>query len=361
MAIANVLLGYGGAPKETVLTASDGSSNSRFGFAVSMSKDGNFLAVGAPQIFSVYIFTRSGSSWSQSAKLSSPTGTGQFGYSVSLSDDGSRLVVGDYWNELARVYTRSGSSWSLTGTATPIGGLGSLDFGMSVAISGDGSHFAVGATKVVHFFNLSGSTITGQARLDALGLTTETVGLGSSLALDSTGVVAVGGCPQADAFGTDSGQLIVFTRSGSTWAAARTLRYDPVTGTTPGLLLGTSVAINSSGTTVEGGAPGWMEGRGASFTFTLSNGSWSNGSAWWDYGAPSARGKSVALDSTGARTAASGNDAVIVAGGGLPNVRVSKPAGEGFGRQVSLSGDGKILAVGADNWNSNQGRVYVYG
>lgn len=348
MAIANVLLGYGAGLKETVLTASDGSSNSRFGYAISMSKDGNYLAVGAAIATpdATYVFSRSGSTWSQMQKINTKGGY------VAMNADGTRMVVSSYssFDNEARLYTRSGSTWSLTGT---------VPYSGPVAISGDGQHFGVAHGIYVDFYSVSGSTITARGQVNSYPYVGAT-GI-MSMDMDYTGSVCVVGTPEADVSGIDSGRLITLNRSGSTWTAAQVLWYNPPTGSAAGLLLGTSVAINSAGTTIEGGAPGYMEGRGASFTFTLSGGSWSNGSAWWDYGEPSARGKSVALDSTGARTAASGNDAVVVAGGGLSKILVGKPAGEGFGRQVSMSGDGKILAVGADNWNSNQGRVYVYG
>jgi hypothetical protein len=86
---------------------------------VSLSADGNGLAVGAigedsnttginsdqtnnsaSSSGAAYVFTRSGTSWSQQAYVkASDTGAGDlFGQSVSLSGDGSTLAVGAWAN-----------------------------------------------------------------------------------------------------------------------------------------------------------------------------------------------------------------------------------------------------------------------
>jgi O-antigen ligase len=87
-----------------------------FGYAVSLSADGNTLAVGAygeassttginstpnesaSYAGAVYVFTRSGSTWAQQAyvKASNTGGYDYFGTSVSLSADGNTLAVGAY-------------------------------------------------------------------------------------------------------------------------------------------------------------------------------------------------------------------------------------------------------------------------
>ena len=84
-----------------------------FGVSVSLSADGNTLAVGATgedssttginstpdelasQSGAVYVFTRSGSAWTQQAyvKAANTGGYDYFGWSVSLSADGNTLAV----------------------------------------------------------------------------------------------------------------------------------------------------------------------------------------------------------------------------------------------------------------------------
>lgn len=96
------------------------------GFAVGLSSDGNTLisagngdnnAVGA-----VWVFTRSGTMWSQQGfKL---VGTGYVGQSsqgtsVSISADGNTFVMGGYGdnNSIGAlwVFTRTGTSWAQVG------------------------------------------------------------------------------------------------------------------------------------------------------------------------------------------------------------------------------------------------------
>src|SRR5579864_4347071 len=96
----------------------------RFGHMVSLSQDGNTLAISAhfeasaakgingdqtdksiPQAGAVYVFTRTGNTWSQQAyikasntgeaeKGNQPADGDQFGFSIGLSGDGNNLAVG---------------------------------------------------------------------------------------------------------------------------------------------------------------------------------------------------------------------------------------------------------------------------
>jgi hypothetical protein len=100
-----------------------------------------------------WIYTRSGGVWSQQAPKLVGTGTvGQArqGQSVSLSADGNTAIVGgpnDNSNAGAVwVYTRSGSAWTQQGSKlVGTGALGgSVEQGVSVALSGDGNTAIVG-------------------------------------------------------------------------------------------------------------------------------------------------------------------------------------------------------------------------
>ena len=100
--------------QQAYIKASNSGADDEFGYSVSLSGDGNSLAVGARYEDSnakgvggtqdggsddsgaVYFFTRSGSTWQQQAYIkASNTGAGdEFGFSVSLSADGNSLAVG---------------------------------------------------------------------------------------------------------------------------------------------------------------------------------------------------------------------------------------------------------------------------
>jgi len=101
--------------QQAYVKASNASAGDRFGFSLALSADGNSLAVGAYQEDSnatgidgnqandlavnsgaVYVFSRSGSTWSQQAyvKASNTAANDNFGYAVALSGDGNTLAVG---------------------------------------------------------------------------------------------------------------------------------------------------------------------------------------------------------------------------------------------------------------------------
>jgi hypothetical protein len=83
-----------------------------------------------------YVFTSSGSTWTQQAKLTASDGAANndFGFSVALS--GSTALVGAFGNNsgtgAAYVFVRSGSTWTQQAKLASSGG----GFGNSVTLSG---------------------------------------------------------------------------------------------------------------------------------------------------------------------------------------------------------------------------------
>jgi hypothetical protein len=101
--------------RQAYLKASNPDSSDYFGFSVAVSGDGDTVAVGArledsnatgvggaqgddsaQAAGAVYVFTRSGTEWSQQAyvKASNTDADDEFGWSVALSSDGATLAVG---------------------------------------------------------------------------------------------------------------------------------------------------------------------------------------------------------------------------------------------------------------------------
>lgn len=87
----------------TKLLAGDGSNEDRFGSKIVISGDGSTIAVGAPyndeiaeNSGAVYIFTKSGNSWIQEAKLlhSDREKDDLFGSTLSINEDGSTVAIG---------------------------------------------------------------------------------------------------------------------------------------------------------------------------------------------------------------------------------------------------------------------------
>jgi len=132
------------------LTASDAEANDLFGYSTSIS--GDYAIIGAYQddfdskadAGSAYIFVRSGSSWSQQDKLTASDAAEEdfFGWSVAIS--GNYAIVGvlkddDAGTDAGSTYSflRSGSSWSQKAKITASDEVGGDYFGYSVSINGD--------------------------------------------------------------------------------------------------------------------------------------------------------------------------------------------------------------------------------
>jgi len=133
------------------LTASDGATGDEFGFSVALS--GDTALIGAPTVDiganlnqgSVYVFVRSGSTWSQQSKLTASDGAAGdwFGYQVALSSDTALVgatndtIGANAYQGSAYVFTRSGTTWSQQAKLTASDGAADDQFGNSVALSGD--------------------------------------------------------------------------------------------------------------------------------------------------------------------------------------------------------------------------------
>ncbi len=260
-----------------------------FGRSVALSADGDTALIGAPraneQRGAAWVFTRSGSAWSQfGGRLTGGAeakGNGSFGRSVALSADGETALVGSPQNGsdhgAAWAFTRSASSFDQLGAAlTGAEEIGAGHFGRSVALSSDGSTALIGApgdsgsAGAAWAFVRSGAGWTVQSGKLTGGA--EEVGhgrLGVSVALSADGSTALLGA-RADAEGV--GAAWVFARSGSTWAQ----QGSKLTGQGeigPGRF-GYSVALSGDGNTALVGAPGDSESRGAAWTFARSDAAW---------------------------------------------------------------------------------------
>jgi len=159
----------------------DGESPSDwFGRSISLSKDGRALAVGAighngndSNIYSpfrgqVRVFRDVNNMWKQQGSVIDGESTGdRFGWSVSLSENGQTLAVGARNNDgesgvqsgHVRVFRLVEGKWTPMGNG--IEGEAAYDrFGMSVSISGDGSVLAAGSR-----FNSGMGNKTGHVRV----------------------------------------------------------------------------------------------------------------------------------------------------------------------------------------------------
>ena len=132
---------------------------------------------------SAYIFTRSGTTWTQQAKLIASDGATNDWFGIGVAIAGDTAIVGSYFDDVgtnvdqgsAYVFVRSGTTWKQQARLTSADGAASDGFGLSVSISGDtavvgaynddiGSNADQGSAYV---FTRSGTNWTQQAKLTA--------------------------------------------------------------------------------------------------------------------------------------------------------------------------------------------------
>jgi hypothetical protein len=137
------------------------TANAHFGFGLSMSEDGNHLAIGTYAAgWFVEVYTWDGSAWGQKgSRINQPsTSTGandNFGSVVSVSNDGNTLAIGAEDADLADgaladnsglvfVYHWTGSAWGTPHKLT-YNKTDNEAFGTGVVLSGDGKRLVVSA------------------------------------------------------------------------------------------------------------------------------------------------------------------------------------------------------------------------
>ena len=218
--------------EEAKLTAADGAAFDYFGTSVSLS--GDTALVGASgddgsngdESGSAYVFVRSGTTWTLEAKLATSDGVenDSFGGSVFLSGDNA--LVGAQGGNLtstgsAYVFARSGTTWTEEAKLTASDGSVGDALGTSVCLSGDTA--LVGADGEDDNGNLSGSAyvfvrngsiwVEEAKLLAADGAASDRFGTSVSLSGDT----ALVGASDDDDNGNASGSVYVFARSGTNW------------------------------------------------------------------------------------------------------------------------------------------------
>src|SRR6266581_1282861 len=318
------------------IKASNAKKDDQFGYTVALSADGNTMAVGttaedsaakgingnqadhfALNAGAVYVFNRSGGNWVQQAyvKASNAKASDQFGASLALSGDGNTLAVGATGESSSAtgingnqadtsmagagavyIFTRSGATWSQQAyvKASNTGEKEDGDqFGYSIAISLDGNTLATGAiteksaatgiqppnegsndaasdvsTGAAYVFVRNGTAWTQQAfikatntRLNdqfawALALSRDGDTLAVGAHLEDSGAIGLNG-DQESASAEDSGAVYVYARSAAKWAP---VAYVKASNTKASAEFGISLALSGDGKVLAVGA--FKEGGG---------------------------------------------------------------------------------------------------
>jgi len=356
------------------------------GHRVSLSEDGSILAIGASAhnggTGRVRIYENLSGVWTQIGDDIDGEKLGAwFGYSVSLSSDGSVIAAvtpgQNYQNAHVRVYENISGVWTQIGNDIDSQAVGSLSGGTSntsVSLSSDGSVIAVGTpyinNRVRVYENLSGvwtqigNDIDGEAAGDRSGWSV-------SLSADGS-IVAIGAIENNNA----TGHVRVYENLSGVW----TQIGSDIDGEAAGDRSGYNVSLSSDGTVVaissqENSGNGSYSGHVR--IYKNLSGNWTQiGDDIDGENAGDRSGFSVSLSSDGTIIAIG---ALLNSGNGINDesghVRIfqnisgvwtqigtyinGEAPGDWFGYSVSLSSDGKTVAIGAP-LNGGNGHVRVY-
>lgn len=366
--------------------------NADAGRSVSLSSDGSVIAIGASRNIGssvgpgyVGIYSNENGVWTPVVNINGAADPAEdsdrFGYSVSLSSDGNVVAIGAIFTNLVIVYRNLNGLWSQVGSDIDGESPGDQS-GFSVSLSSDGTVVAIGARQndgnafnsghVRVYRNLSdvwtqiGSDIEGEAEGDELGF---------SVSLSSDGNVVAIGAPFNDGNGNNSGHVRIYGNQSDVWTQVGS----DIDGEAEGDQSGSAVSLSSDGTVVSIGAP-LNNGNGGNSGHVRV---YRNVSGVWTQTGSDIDGESVGIRS-GSSVSLSSDGSVIAIGaiysGSLAgHVRIYRNSsdvwtqegididGEGSedfsGTSVSLSSDGSVVAIGAPfngGGGFRSGHVRVY-
>jgi flagellin-like hook-associated protein FlgL len=240
------------------------------GSAVSLSADGNTIAIGAPDNDGnggnsghVRVFENLSGTWTQVGTDIDGEATGDLsGSYVAMSADASIVAVGAHANDSngnnsghVRIYQNNGGIWTSIGEIT---GVASDDLAGAVSLSSDGRTIALGARENddgpgdnsghVRMFNYDGSSWNQVG--DAILGSAESDHSGYSVALSGDGkTVAIGAKDHDDGANGNAGQVRVYHNENGIWTLVTTH-----TGSAGSDEFGVSVALSDDGRTLAAGA-----------------------------------------------------------------------------------------------------------
>ena len=338
--------------------ASNNGAQDQFGIAVSLSADGNTLAVGSANEDSgdaanpsdntstdsgaVYVYRRGASGWQfqQYLKAGVITSGDFFGSALSLSADGNTLAVSAPGDSSAKgavyVFNDNGAGWQQSARITAnIAGSGD-NFGVSLDLSNDGMTLAVGAdgeasldgnptnndafgAGAAYVFNNNGSGWSQQAYLkagsseqgDSFGRAVSLSGDGNTLAVGATGEDSMNASDESDNTGADTGAVYVFINNVGSWIQQAYLKAGTIDN---GDSFGNAASLSDDGNTLAVGVQledisSPLSVGGAAYVFSR------DATSNWSQQAYLKADNSDAIDE--------------------------------FGKSLSLSGDGNTLLIGA--------------
>jgi hypothetical protein len=286
------------------------------GTSVSLSSDGNVVAIGATTNSESYrksghvrIYEWKNGTWTQRGNdIDGEADNDYLGWSVSLSDNGNVVAIGAPTNYNGyghvRIYAWTGSIWNQRGSDID-GQVYGDETGHSVSLSSNGNVVAIGMPNpssnnsgLVRIYEWTDSIWTQRGN-DIIGVESWE-GSGYSVSLSADGTVVAIGVPYTDNY---TGHVRIYEWKNGTW---RQIGND-INGESQDDSSGWSVSLSSDGNIVAIGAP-YNDGNSSSITderghvriYELKDGTWTqrgpdiDGEAYRDYS-----GYSVSLSKNG--------------------------------------------------------------
>lgn len=263
------------------LTASDFGAEAQFGNAVALSGDTALIGAYNSTINdnfyqgAAYVFTRSGTTWTQTQKLVADDGIGGDDFGTAVALDGNRALITAPYGSGAAAQTgtayefeNTAGVWTQTAKLSADDGAFFDTFGYAIALSGDTALITAPYAQVgdnagqgtVYVFDLAGGSGNQTQKLAASdGAASDA--LGSSISLYGDTVIV--GASSALGY---AGEAYLFANAGGTWSELGQLSgSDEVEGDNVGY------AVALSGSTAIVGAPlqtiGGNSAQGAAYFF----------------------------------------------------------------------------------------------
>lgn len=378
--------------QQAKLLAADGGASDFFGRSVALDGDTALIGAAAGEGGAVYVFTRSSGSWTQQAKLIAADDTAySFGRSITVSGD--TALIGAFNNDAlgadfnrgsVYVFTRSGTTWAQEAKLVAADGARNHFFGASLDLSGEtalvGAPFdnsLLGFRRgSAYVFTRVGGTWVQQAKIvPATGEPYDQ--FGASVAL--SGDTALIGSEGDDVGGnSDQGAAYVFTGSGPAWVQqARLLATDGGErdrfGAAVALVDGIAM-VGAAGDTVGGAAS-----RGSAYMYTRVGAAWTQQARLLaaDGAADDTFGSVLAISGDSLLVGAPGDDLVANANQGsaylytrvgttwTPQVKLATGDGAGFdsfGDSVAIFGDTALVGAPFDDIgaSTDRGAAYIF-
>jgi len=247
--------------QQAKLMASDGAVEDRFGNAVSLYGDTALIGAKGDADYgtntgSVYVFTRNGTNWTQQAKLLASDGAEQDGFGFSVSLSGDTALIGAWHDDdkasdsgSAYVFTRTDTNWMQQAKLLASNGAVNDYFGEVVSLDGDTAFIGASSKDSTYVFTRTGNTWTQKQELSSVGWHFSISG--------DTALITHNKYPYQPS-------VYVFTRTGNTWT-----KQTEFVASDSSLSFGNSVSLSGDTALI-----GDTHGLGAAYVFTHIENTW---------------------------------------------------------------------------------------